>query len=78
MITTEPFPPRSVPAERLAHIAHDMGLDAAAEPDPRRALGRALVSAQRHVVVAGSLYLAGAAIEFLDAQCEQERHDQQR
>jgi dihydrofolate synthase/folylpolyglutamate synthase len=68
VITTEPFPPRSANAERLAQIARDMGLDAAAEPDPRHALGRALVSPQRSVFVGGSLYLAGAAIEFFDAQ----------
>lgn len=68
VIATEPFPPRSADAERLAQIARDMGLDAAAEPDPRRALARALVSPQRSVFVGGSLYLAGAAIELFDAQ----------
>jgi len=68
VIATEPFPPRSAQAERLARIARDMGLDAAAEPDPRHAFGRALVSPQRSVFVGGSLYLAGAAIEFLERQ----------
>jgi len=68
VIATEPYPPRSAGAERLAQLARDMGLDAAAEPDPRRALARALVSPQRSVFVGGSLYLAGAAIELFDAQ----------
>ncbi len=74
VITTEPFPPRSMPAEKLAERARDMGLDAAAEPDPRHALGRALVAPQPSVFVGGSLYLAGAAIQFLD---EQKRAEQQ-
>ena len=68
VIATEPFPPRSASAGRLAQIAGDMGLDAAAEPDPRHALARALVSPQRSVFVGGSLYLAGAAIEFFERQ----------
>jgi dihydrofolate synthase/folylpolyglutamate synthase len=68
VIATEPFPPRSMPASRLAQMARDMGIEAAAEPDPRRALGRALVSPQRSIFVGGSLYLAGAAIEFLESQ----------
>jgi dihydrofolate synthase / folylpolyglutamate synthase len=68
VITTEPFPPRSMPAEKLAERAREMGLEAAAEPDPRHALGRALVAPQPSVFVGGSLYLAGAAIEFLDEQ----------
>jgi dihydrofolate synthase/folylpolyglutamate synthase len=66
VITTEPFPPRSMPAAQLAQLAQSMGLDAVAEPDPRHALGRALVASERSIVVAGSLYLAGAAIEFLE------------
>jgi dihydrofolate synthase/folylpolyglutamate synthase len=73
IITTEPYPPRSMPAEQLAQLARAPEAGAAtrdviAEPDPRHALGRALVSPQKSIVVAGSLYLAGAAIEFLDEQ----------
>jgi dihydrofolate synthase/folylpolyglutamate synthase len=68
VITTEPYPPRSASADRLAGLARKMSLEAVAEPDPRHALGRALVSPQRSIVVAGSLYLAGAAIEFLENQ----------
>ena len=77
LITTEPFPPRSTVAARLAGIAQNMGIDAAAEPDPRRALERALASPQRSIFVGGSLYLAGAAIEFFDAQRKQQGRDQQ-
>jgi dihydrofolate synthase/folylpolyglutamate synthase len=72
VITTEPYPPRSTSAAELAKLAQTMGLQATAEPDPRHALGRALVSAQKSVVVAGSLYLAGAAIEFLEEQKKNE------
>ena len=70
IITTEPYPPRSTAAEKLAQLAH--GIDVIAEPDPRRALARALASSQRSIVVAGSLYLAGAAIEYLDEQKKRE------
>ena len=68
VITTEPYPPRSTSAAELAKLARTMGLQATPEPDPRRALGRALVASQHSIVVAGSLYLAGAAIEFLEEQ----------
>ena len=68
IITTEPYPRRSISAEQLAQIARRMNREVVAEPDPQRALGRALVSSQRSIVVAGSLYLAGAAIEFLESQ----------
>lgn len=74
VITTEPFPPRSMSAARLAERARELGLEAAAEPDPRHALGRMLVAPQRSVFVGGSLYLAGEAIAFLD---EQKRAEQQ-
>ena len=64
IITTEPYPPRSMPAAQLTRLAH--GVPAFAEPDTRRAIERALTSSQRSIVIAGSLYLAGAAIEYLD------------
>jgi dihydrofolate synthase/folylpolyglutamate synthase len=67
VITTEPYPPRSMSAEALAGMARAAGLEAHAEPQPRAALERALAAPERTVVVGGSLYLAGAAIEFLDA-----------
>jgi len=61
IIATEPYPPRSEPASRLAAIAGGI-----AEPDPSRAIERALASDYKSIVIAGSLYLAGAAIEFFD------------
>jgi dihydrofolate synthase/folylpolyglutamate synthase len=73
IITTEPFPPRSEPAAQLAEIARRMSIDAVADPDPRRAIERALASRYQSIVIAGSLYLAGAAIEFLDAHREEHR-----
>jgi dihydrofolate synthase/folylpolyglutamate synthase len=72
VITTEPYPPRSKSAAELAQIAAKMGLAATEEPDPRHALGRALVASEPSIVVAGSLYLAGAAIQFLEEQKQQE------
>jgi len=68
IITTEPYPPRSEPAARLVKLAGDKGL---AEPNPKRAFERALESRYQSIVIAGSLYLAGAAIEFFDAQSKQ-------
>jgi dihydrofolate synthase / folylpolyglutamate synthase len=68
IIVTEPYPPRSLSVAQLAQLARGMNRDVTAEPDPQRALGRALMSSQRSIVVAGSLYLAGAAIEFLERQ----------
>ncbi|MCU1349410.1 MAG: tetrahydrofolate synthase [Acidobacteria bacterium] len=74
VITTEPYPPRSMSAESLAELARTIGVRAEAEPEPRAALQRALASGEGTIVVGGSLYLAGAAIEFLD---EQHRREQQ-
>jgi dihydrofolate synthase/folylpolyglutamate synthase len=75
IITTEPYPPRSEAAARLAAITAQKTV---AEPEPREALARAMASGYDAIVVAGSLYLAGAAIEFFDAQREAERGDQQQ
>ncbi|HUP49617.1 MAG TPA: folylpolyglutamate synthase/dihydrofolate synthase family protein [Thermoanaerobaculia bacterium] len=66
VITTEPYPPRSVEAAALADVAAEMGVPARAAADPREALAAALASEVRALFVGGSLYLAGAAIEFLD------------
>lgn len=67
VITTEPFPPRSVSAGVLADKARQMGLPATAEPDPERAFERAMQSPEAAIFVGGSLYLAGAAIAHFDA-----------
>ena len=77
IITTEPYPPRSAPAAQLVAIAHGMSIDAIAKPEPLRAIERALASGYRSIVVAGSLYLAGTAIEYLDAHGDEHSNDQQ-
>jgi dihydrofolate synthase/folylpolyglutamate synthase len=76
IITTEPYPPRSAPAAQLVEIAHGMSIDADAEPEPKRAIARALASRHQSIVIAGSLYLAGAAIEFFDAQSKEQSNHQ--
>ena len=58
VITTEPYPPRSMKADAFA--------GAIPIPDPEEALRAALAAPERSVVVTGSLYLAGAAIAFFD------------
>jgi dihydrofolate synthase/folylpolyglutamate synthase len=63
IIATEPYPPRSEPAARLVKLA---GVKGIAEPEPRRAFERALAASEQAIVIVGSLYLAGAAIEFFD------------
>jgi dihydrofolate synthase/folylpolyglutamate synthase len=72
IIATEPYPPRSAPAVELAELARGMGIDAIAEPDPRRALERGLASGSQSLFVGGSLYLAGAAIEYFDGRKRQQ------
>ena len=72
VVATEPYPPRSAPAAELVALAQNMGIDAVAEPDPRRALERALASRGQSLFVGGSLYLAGAAIEYLDGRKRQQ------
>ena len=77
IIVTEPYPPRSAPAAQLVAIAHGMSIDAVATPEPAQAIERALASGYRSIVVAGSLYLAGTAIEFLDAHGDEHSNDHQ-
>lgn len=72
IVTTEPYPPRSARAAELAQIAREMSIEAIAEPDPRRAFERALASGSRSIFVGGSLYLAGAAIEYFDSHNRQQ------
>ena len=59
IITTEPYPPRSMPAAELG------GIPISAPEDAFRA---ALDGAEPSIVVAGSLYLAGAALAFFDGE----------
>ena len=76
IIATEPYPPRSVPADDLVARAQRMSIDATAEPEPSRAIAHALASGYRSIVIAGSLYLAGAAIDFFDAHGDEQRSEQ--
>ncbi|MGZ4807744.1 MAG: bifunctional folylpolyglutamate synthase/dihydrofolate synthase [Thermoanaerobaculia bacterium] len=70
IITTEPFPPRSAKAETLAAAARAMHIDSLALPSPGDAFEAALRAPQQSIFIGGSLYLAGAAIEFLDSLSE--------
>ena len=58
VISTEPYPPRSVKADAFE--------GATPIPDPDDAFRAALASPERAIVITGSLYLAGAAIAFFD------------
>jgi dihydrofolate synthase/folylpolyglutamate synthase len=69
VITTEPYPPRSASAAALAELAHSYGIEAESAPLVNDALEAALAAPEPTVVVCGSLYLAGAALDFLN------RHD---
>jgi folylpolyglutamate synthase/dihydropteroate synthase len=76
IITTEPYPPRNASAESLALTARRLGISTEAWPDVRQALQRALEASPPVVVVGGSLYLAGAAIEHFDAHGKHQRQQQ--
>lgn len=73
VIATEPYPPRSSMAADLIAFAPDRVI---AEPVPRGAFERAIASGFTSVFICGSLYLAGAAIEYFDAK--HARRDHQR
>lgn len=74
IITTEPFPPRSTSADVLAEAALALGIPVKAVPDSKDAVRSALQSRYGTVLIAGSLYLAGAAIEVLDGERDQKQH----
>jgi len=78
VIATEPYPPRSASATDLASMARARGIGADAEPNPSGAIEQALGSAPRAIFIGGSLYLAGAAIQFFDAQREKRSEENQR
>lgn len=71
IITTEPYPPRSATAETLAALPQTAGIETIPVPDPCAAIDRALASDARTILIAGSLYLAGSAIGYLDALRDQ-------
>jgi dihydrofolate synthase/folylpolyglutamate synthase len=70
IITTEPLPPRSAPAVTLAATATAMNIAANAVPVPSDAFAAAMRAPEPSIFVGGSLYLAGAAIEFFDSLSE--------
>lgn len=69
IITTEPYPPRSMKAAELGGIPIE---------EPERAFEAALDAPERSVVIAGSLYLAGAALAYFDRERGDERQQRQR
>ena len=78
IITTEPYPPRSADADDLAAVARAMNVESKTERQPSRALALAMRSPQHSVFIGGSLYLAGAAVEYFDAKRKQARQNQYR
>jgi dihydrofolate synthase/folylpolyglutamate synthase len=58
IITTDPYPPRSVRADSFQGTTPI--------PDPDEAFQAALASGECSIVITGSLYLAGAALRFFD------------
>ena len=73
IIITNPYAPRSAPTKDLLAIANELGIRATIVEKPVRAIAKALGSGQRTILVAGSLYLAGAAIAELDKRAGQKR-----
>jgi dihydrofolate synthase/folylpolyglutamate synthase len=63
IVGCEPDSPRAMPVAAVTEAARALGLAVYAEPDVRDALrvARGLVDADGLVVVAGSLYVVGAA-----------------
>lgn len=73
IIITDPYPPRSAPLGALASMARELGVPATTVKDPAKAVAKAIASDERTVLVAGSLYLAGAAIAELDKRTAKKR-----
>lgn len=69
VIACEPPSPRALPAEEVAAVARSVGLEAEEAGSPAAALEAALAAARPDelVLVAGSLYLVGAARALLTA-----------
>jgi dihydrofolate synthase / folylpolyglutamate synthase len=66
VVVTEPDPLRATPAGELRRIAEKYVARVHSAKRPASAIRRALELAPRRIVVCGSLYLAGAAVELLD------------
>ena len=67
IIATDPYSQRSAHPEDLVKMAK---VEAVAEGQPARAFERAMRSRYDNIFIGGSLYLAGAAIEYFDAKRE--------
>ena len=63
VVACAPDSPRAMPVAAVAEAARSLGLNVRVEPDVRDALrlARGMVDADGLVVVAGSLYVVGAA-----------------
>lgn len=70
IIATDPYPPRSAQPGDLVKMTD---VEAIAEPKPARAFDRAMRSRYSNIFIGGSLYLAGAAIEYFDAKRQKAR-----
>jgi dihydrofolate synthase/folylpolyglutamate synthase len=66
VIVTEPDPERAARTGELEELLRSYGVRVTARPKPQDALRAALKGSDRAVVIAGSLYLAGDAVAFLD------------
>lgn len=66
VVLTRPDPERAMPLDELASIACELGVGAERLESPVDALRYALSGEPLVVVVFGSLYLAGAAVAYLD------------
>jgi dihydrofolate synthase/folylpolyglutamate synthase len=73
IIATDPYPPRSEPPANLVETARRLGIRASALPQPEEAIERALASDSDTILIAGSLYLAGAAIASLDKKTRDQK-----
>jgi dihydrofolate synthase/folylpolyglutamate synthase len=71
IVCCDPYTPRAANVDDLVALADG---NAVAVRDPRRALESAMASRYRTILVCGSLYLAGAAIEYFDAKRGGRRH----
>jgi dihydrofolate synthase/folylpolyglutamate synthase len=73
IIITSPYAPRSAPTKDLLAIAEELGVPATVVEEPAKAIAKAIASDERTILVAGSLYLAGAAIAELDKRADEKR-----
>ncbi len=73
IIVTDPYPPRSASTTSLLAMARDLRIPARIIEEPAGAIAEALSSEVRTILIAGSLYLAGAAIADLDERKRKQR-----